>query len=293
MNKEYQLGSQLDLEKINKKNFKSEFFGNWIKESHSELTNKFTNAEPFPHIVINNFFSDDTIKKIIEEFPDQNQPMWFLYYNPIEHKRAINDISKIPPYIKECIEMINHNEFINIMSKISGIDGLGADEFLHGGGLHSYPSNGKLNIHLDYSIHPLSGKERRLNLIIFVNNEWDNSWGGNLQLLDDPDNPQKKVVIEPKFNSAVLFQTCDLSYHGLPDLIKCPKNLSRNSLAVYYVTEPRENVVVRPKAKFYAEPCDKNNIRLKKLLEIRAQRRLTAQDLEEIYPDWEKDLYGV
>jgi len=97
--------------------------------------------------------------------------------------------------------------------------------------------------------------------------------------------------VKPQFNSALLFQTCDSSFHGLPQLIQCPKERSRNSLAVYYVTQPRDGVTLRPKAKFFSNPSERDDERLRKLLEIRAQRRITKEDLQDIYPDWEKKFY--
>jgi len=197
----------------------------------------------------------------------------------------------MPTFIKECIEMLNHKDFIKYICEISGISDLLADEYLHGGGIHCYPKKGKLNTHLDYSIHPLTGKERRLNLIIYINKDWQDHWGGNLQIMDDPENPGCKVTVKPKYNSALIFQTCDSSFHGIPELIQCPPERSRNSLAVYYVTPPREGVTTRPKAKFYVNPAERGDERLKRLLEIRTQRRITKEDLQEIYPYWEKKFY--
>ncbi|MEM0354271.1 MAG: 2OG-Fe(II) oxygenase [Thermoplasmata archaeon] len=164
-----------------------------------------------------------------------------------------------------------------------------ADPYLHGGGIHIYPSQGKLNMHLDYSIHPITKKERRINIIIYLNKIWEDEWGGHLELWDNIENPTFIKRLNPEYNTAVIFQTSDGSYHGIPNKINCPSNFSRNSIAIYYVSEPRNNVKHRYKAKFFiTNDKEKNDTRLKQLIEIRNNRRLTSKDLETIYPDWKE-----
>jgi Rps23 Pro-64 3,4-dihydroxylase Tpa1-like proline 4-hydroxylase len=130
---------------------------------------------------------------------------------------------------------------------------------LRGAGVHKINSGGKLDLHLDHNVnsrHP--GLERRLNLIYWFHPEWQSRWGGNLELwsMDSKSEPlwcEKEV--EPKPNRMVLFQTSDISIHGHPTPLRCPKDKSRVSLAVYYYgvagdTEERRRV------KFYSDPTD-------------------------------------
>jgi hypothetical protein len=154
------------------------------------------------------------------------------------------------------------------------------DPYLHGGGIHSHPNGGKLDMHLDYSIHPISKKERRLNLILYLNKEWDKSYGGELQMWND-DMSECIQKVFPKFNRALLFQTSDLSYHGIPDKINCPNHLARNSIAIYYVSEPRENVILRKKAQFVKRPFEENSEGMEKLRKIRVDRLITNKDIQD------------
>jgi Rps23 Pro-64 3,4-dihydroxylase Tpa1-like proline 4-hydroxylase len=290
---EYTLGEQICLEKINQQEFRSNLFGNWIEQENlDKLRNEYQNTQPFSHVVIPHFMESSLAEKIHSIFPSSTNSGWFLYFNPIEHKMAMNDISLMPKEIIEIIEMLNHQDFIRLISYITNINNLEADPYLHGGGLHSYPHKGKLNMHLDYSIHPMLHKERRLNLIIYVNKNWNQEWGGNLELWDNVNHPKIIKEISVDFNTAVLFKTNDNSFHGIPKPINCPSDKFRRSIAVYYISEPRENIIQRSKAHFYITDEErKNDEKLKQLIEIRNNRRIRNSDLETIYPEWKEIFY--
>eukprot|EP01126_Amoeba_proteus_P026026 TRINITY_DN2582_c0_g2_i7.p1 TRINITY_DN2582_c0_g2~~TRINITY_DN2582_c0_g2_i7.p1 ORF type:complete len:190 (-),score=30.47 TRINITY_DN2582_c0_g2_i7:343-912(-) len=185
----------------------------------------------------------------------------------------------MPIVAQKILIALNSPQLVKLMSEISGITELEADPFLHGAGLHCHPPHGKLDIHLDYTLHPLlNNKERRLNLILFLCKDWKPEFGGELQLWDS--NLKSCIQrIPPLPNHVVLFQTSDYSYHGLPDPIG---NFTRCSLANYYVSPAREGIIQRPKALFFARPTDPPNPALDRLREIRRDRRITENDLVEL-----------
>jgi hypothetical protein len=117
-----------------------------------------------------------------------------------------------------------------------------SDPGLHGGGWHLHGKGGKLNVHLDYDIHPKVKLQRKLNLIVYLNKDWQPEWGGGLELWshDDATNGPKELVktVENKFNRAVLFDTTQNSWHGLPENLTCPDGQYRKSIAVYYLQIP-------------------------------------------------------
>ena len=130
-----------------------------------------------------------------------------------------------------------------------------------GGGWHIHKNGGILNPHLDYSLHPKLRLQRKLNLIIYLSKEWDETWGGGLGLWNSssvkkPGKIAKKII--PKFNRAVIFDTTQNSWHGLPDPIKCPEPFARKSIAVYYLCDPPKNVDNRGKA-FFAPTQEQEN----------------------------------
>ena len=212
------------------------------------------------------------------DFPNEKSEVWFKYNNPIEVKLACNLLCKMPAQALKLFFDINSPEFVQFVAACTSIPDLQADPYLHGAGLHLHPTGGKLDMHLDYSIHPVSGKERRVNLIIYLNKNWKPEYGGDIELWDDKFTHCVKKV-NPTFNTAVLFQTSDLSYHGLPDPIRCPVNEGRKSVAVYYVSNPRPNIVHRPKARFFGRPSDPASDFLERLRLIRVERRITESDL--------------
>jgi Rps23 Pro-64 3,4-dihydroxylase Tpa1-like proline 4-hydroxylase len=256
--------------------------GNWINDIEL-LAKQFSEAKPFEHVVLNNFLRDDIAELLYTKFPTpiKNTDLnWYYYNNPIEKKYALNDFSsdELETY-KNIFNFLQSDEFVNYIKHVTGIENLEIDPYLHGAGLHLYPSNGKLDMHLDYSIHPKTGKERRVNIIYYLNKGWDDIWGGDLELRDPALSEESKVKISPKFNSAVLFRTCDVSFHGIPTPIKCPENQFRKSIAIYYVSEARENSDRRFKAKFYPLPGQPLSEELQNLYDIRSTRLITKDDL--------------
>jgi Rps23 Pro-64 3,4-dihydroxylase Tpa1-like proline 4-hydroxylase len=261
--------------------------GDWI-HNKAELSKLFCEAKPFEHVLIHNFLNEAFAEQLYHNFPnptDTNDYNWNYYNNPIEKKYSLNKFldRKLDVY-KHVFDVLQTNELIQHIKDITSIEDLENDPHLHGAGLHLYPNNGKLDMHLDYSIHPISGKERRINLIYYLNKSWKSEWGGELELRDTSLGENNLVKISPSFNTALIFRTCDDSFHGIPKPIKCPENEYRKSLAIYYVSTPRENVEKRFKAKFFPLPNQPVTPELQKLYDIRCTRLITKDDL---FDDWE------
>ncbi len=250
----------------------------------------YKNAKPFEYVIIDNFFDDNYANYIYDNFPspfDDNN--WHLYCNPIEHKYSLNNFENHPK-IGELFTSLTEDSFISNMKHITAINDLENDPHLHGAGIHMYPNNGKLDMHLDYNIHPITKKERRINLIVYMNKDWKDEYGGKIEFYDT--NMNKITEEMPLFNTAIIFKTSDISYHGLPKPIKCPDDIFRKSIAIYYVSNPRDNLTERYKAEYFPQLNQPVNDNLKKLYEIRKNRLITDDDLNEIYPNWKTDGNG-
>jgi hypothetical protein len=189
-------------------------------------------THPYWHCVIDDFFEDPI--SLAREFPAKNDPCWFRYDNPLEIKQTCNDWHYFKPETYKTFTYLLSPDFTEKLQQLTGED-LGPDIGLHGGGLHQHGRGGKLNVHLDYNIHPKLHLQRRLNLIVYLTPGWKPEWGGHLGLYSDPDTLVKRV--EPKFNRAIIFDTRG-SWHGLPAPLTCPTDVTRNSFAVYYLCEP-------------------------------------------------------
>lgn len=216
------------------------------------LHSQFQSGEPFEHVVIDDFFRPEIAAGLAEEFPDYHSPVWNAHYaNAIENKKACNIWDRFPSLTYRVFHFLCQ-EFCSIIQIITGAS-IQADVGLHGGGWHAHSRAGQLNLHLDYSLHPKLQLERRYNLIVYISPNWQNDWGGGLEFWthgDDGRPKEKSKSVENKFNRAVLFDTTQNSWHGLPQGLSCPGNIMRQSLAVYYVAEPRPHANPRERALF-------------------------------------------
>jgi Rps23 Pro-64 3,4-dihydroxylase Tpa1-like proline 4-hydroxylase len=230
---------------------------------------------PFYHQIIDNFFNQEQAKLISKEFPDYNSDIWYCYNNPLENKKTCNNWYQFGPETYKTLTMLNSKEFIKQLQKITGISKLYPDIGLHGGGLHIHGIGGKLNVHLDYSIHPKLKLQRKLNLIIYLEEDWNPKWGGNLELWShnkEKNKPDKRfVTIDNVFNRAVLFDTTQNSWHGFPEPLTCPEGKYRKSLAVYYLTDPPEEINQRPRALYAPTKEQESNPEILKLIEERVK----------------------
>lgn len=212
------------------------------------MMNKF----PFDHLIIDNFFPIEKARQLSQEFLDYDDPKWYCYKNPLENKKSNNNWYDFPPETYKTFSFLNSNEFIKFLSDKTGIEKLYPDLGLHGGGWHIHSRGGKLNVHLDYSIHPKSGLQRKLNLIVYLTEEWKSEWGGGLELWShnsETKKPFKKEkVIDNVFNRAIIFDTTQNSWHGLPQPLNCPEGIYRKSIAVYYMTDALGEVDQRKRA---------------------------------------------
>ena len=211
-----------------------------INKLAASLKEKYFIAEPFPHIQINNFFSDVFLNDVLDEFPDlSNFNNSQNYKNQNEIKFANNDYNKFSNKIKLFFDFLNSDEFLNFLQNITSIkEKLYADLELNGGGLHEIKSGGLLKVHTDFNKHPNNGLDRRVNVLIYLNKNWQENYRGYLELWDKDMKACKKKII-PSFNKIVIFSTNDFSNHGHPDPINCPDSVSRKSIALYYFSKGR------------------------------------------------------
>ena len=172
---------------------------------------------PFSHIVIDNFFNKKIALTLEKEFPKFSSKNWFIYKNELEIKKALNDWNLFPKTTYKVFNELNSFEFTEFLSKnlFSKEKYLFPDYGLHGGGWHIQKKGGRLNPHLDYSIHPKIGLQRKLNLIVYLNSSWKLKWGGEINLWKNSkkNSPYgEPAKISPFFNRAIIFDTTQQSW---------------------------------------------------------------------------------
>jgi len=214
------------------------FDSTWLDKLASKHHETYVNAAPFPHIVIDNFLPDEVLNNVLMEFPSHEQIDWIKFDTPLEKKLASKVETQIGPYTRFLLYQFNSATFINFLEALTGIHGLIPDPHFWGGGLHQIQPGGLLKIHADFNFHPVLKINRRINLLLYLNKEWDENYGGELQLWDR--NMSKcEVKLLPIFNRCVIFNTTDFSFHGHPDPVSCPTGETRKSLALYYYSNGR------------------------------------------------------
>lgn len=226
----------------------------WRKvfETHSET---YQQAHPYPFAQFDNFLEEWAARQAMEAFPKVQDDGWIHYVHVNEKKHGLNKKDLIPEFLREVIEKLNTDEFVAALSKLTGIEGLKADPTLEGGGLHQSQRGGYLNIHADFTVHPHKRHwRRRVNLLIYLNEGWKPEYRGELELWTR-DMQACAQRISPVFNRCVIFNTDEDSYHGLPDPIQCPEDMSRKSIALYYFTEEK-NTPRRRGTNYRARPGD-------------------------------------
>jgi len=241
----------------------------------SELKAEYLNGQPFDHIIIDNFWTDEIAQALVNEFPSYDSTVWTAHYqNAIEDKKACNHWDKFPATTYKAFTYLNSPLFVNIIEQIVGRSNIYTDVGLHGGGWHGHHKGGKLNVHLDYSIHPKLELARNYNLIVYMTPDWNPDWRGGLELWSHgPDGPKDLVkTVENKFNRAVLFDTTQNSWHGLPDDLDCPDNVYRYSMAVYYLTDPLEGSDPRGRALFAPHKDQANDESVLELIKKRSHQ---------------------
>lgn len=199
---------------------------------------EYLGAKPFSHIVLDNFFDQTILDQVLDEFPKPDAIRWQQFDSGQEIKLASAAESSFGPATRLLMYHLNSITFLEFLSKVTGIENLIPDPGFEGGGLHQIVRGGKLGVHADFNKHRGFGLDRRLNLLLYLNKDWREEYGGHLQLWDrDMRVCQKRVL--PLFNRVMIFGTTDYTYHGHPDPLQCPEGMTRKSLALYYFSNGR------------------------------------------------------
>lgn len=199
---------------------------------------QYISAKPFPHIILDNIFNNDELSLVEQAFPSKNDIDWYTFGNLNEIKLACNDEGLFPPRIKEFIRFLNSQTFVGFLENLTGIENLIVDQSLEGAGMHQIMPGGLLKIHSDFMKHPKNKLDRRLNVLVYLNKDWREEYGGHFELWNK-DMSKAEVKILPTFNRLAVFSTNATSNHGHPNPLSCPPGMSRKSIAMYYYTNGR------------------------------------------------------
>jgi hypothetical protein len=187
---------------------------------------------------MDDFLPEPVLEAVLAEFPDPKRADWFAFDSATERKLATKDDSAMGPATRHVLGQLNSGAFIDFLERLTGIEGLVPDPHFVGGGLHQIERGGHLKIHADFNRHPRTDLERRLNVLIYLNRDWKDEYGGAFELWSE-DMGTCEAKILPYFNRCVVFSTTSTSFHGHPEPLACPEGETRKSMALYYYSKDR------------------------------------------------------
>lgn len=246
----------------------------------TDIESEFQQAKPFRHVAIDGFLLSEKCESLLRDFPVFDEKRATNEHGQVGRKAVVEHVSDVSPAYRAFYQYINSEAFLDVMSKLTGIEGLIADKTLFGGGTHNNLSGQGLDVHIDFNVDERTMLHRRINLLIYLNKEWEEAWGGAIELHSDPHNSSLDQVASflPLFNRAVIFETNEYSWHGFPRIALPPEkqHLTRKSFSIYLYTKdrPAEDVVA-PHTTFYVpQPIPAN---------LRVGHTLTEQDMLELH----------
>jgi hypothetical protein len=205
------------------------------REKGQELSETYNSARPFPHIVIDDFLPREILDLCLEKFPSNlSADDEYFEREQERYKAQFNPDALVDP-LRRLFYSFNSKPFIRVLENITGIKGLIPDPYFLGAGFHEIGQGGHLSVHVDFNHHKPMNLERRINLLIYLNKDWEKEYGGQLELWNiDMSKCEQSVV--PIFNRCVIFSTSSGSYHGNPHAVAHPDGVTRKSIALYYYT---------------------------------------------------------
>jgi 2OG-Fe(II) oxygenase superfamily len=203
-----------------------------------ELRDRYAADEPFPHVVIDDFLPEDICEGILREFPSPGQIPWRRFEKHYARKLATRGEAEFGEQTRETLRRLNSASCLHFLETLTGICGLIPDLDFEGGGPLQIERGGFVKVHLDSNKHPRYPLARRINLLLYLNRDWRDEYRGHLELWNRGMSRCVRRIL-PVFNRCVIFNTNDVSYHGHPDPLECPAEMTRKSVAIYYYTAGR------------------------------------------------------
>jgi Rps23 Pro-64 3,4-dihydroxylase Tpa1-like proline 4-hydroxylase len=202
------------------------------------LRERVQQAQPFPFFCIDNFLDEVFAEQVHDAFPSFEEAARIgRMFSAVNEKKKIQvtDKTRFAEPIAKLNQALADPEFCALLGAVFAIPNLLPDDELIGGGIHQTGTRGHLDVHVDFNYIPERQLHRRLNILIYFNKGWKPEWGGNIELWDK----DVKVChhsLSPVFNRCVVFETSEISYHGVT-AVRCPDNQTRKSFAAYYYTK--------------------------------------------------------
>jgi len=210
-----------------------------LDELASQLRPVYRAATPFPHIVLDGAFDEDVLDGVLAEWPTRDAVPWITHDDALERGKHTNgDIGRFGPNAQRLLTELSRPFFLEFLSELTGIGALIPDPYFAAAGLFETTAGGYLDIHADFSINARTGLDRRCNVLIYLNRDWTEANGGQLEFWRARPFRRERSIV-PVFNRMVIFDTTPSAYHGHPNPVVAPPTGSRKTISAYYFTRGR------------------------------------------------------
>lgn len=206
-------------------------------QTFAELKRQYQTAEPYKHLVIDDFLNPDFANLLCDRFPPLSQ-MKTHYKGLNENKAEDANFQAYDEAFRQLKAEYRSAEFIKFLEDLTDIKGLTMPDDALGCGTHQGENGSYLDIHVDFNIHPSLDLHRRLNALLFLNRDWKEEYGGKLEMWDAQMTRCVKAHL-PLLNRLVIFETNEISYHGYGK-ISVPDGVTRKSIYAYFYTKASE-----------------------------------------------------
>jgi hypothetical protein len=238
-----------------------------LRELGEQWYPTYSSNAPYPHIVIDDFFDSQTLSGVLSEVNAVDRSRRYAKF--VDRKTDHNKFAFFPeavgPDTSRLVNFLNSGPFLSYMEKLTGIDNLIADPSYFGGGLHLIENGGFLEVHADFNHLKKYNLERRINLLLYLNEDWKDEYNGQLELWDRKTMSKAKTV-SPIFNRCVVFSTTKESLHGHPAPLATPPGIARRSLALYYYTNTWDPAVQTHTTLYYISRHNKVKLRVLRIV---------------------------
>lgn len=241
------------------------------REAAKPYADAYKAGTPYPHICIDDFLPEQVLRRVQEDMkqlPEGDTE----FKSTTENLKAQYSPERLPAYTRQLLYALNSRHFIAFLEELTGIDGLIPDPYYVGGGIHRTKNGGHLDIHADFNLHKKVNLERRINVLIYLNDDWQEDWGGCFEIWTD-DMSKQVAKFAPTFNRMVAFSTGSSTMHGNPEPVNHPNGEPRISIALYYYTATWDDTRVSHSTVFKPRPGSED------ASDARARRRRLMQDI--------------
>jgi hypothetical protein len=236
----------------------SEAFLTRLENLAAEKSTEYLSNQPFPNIYFDNFFPERTAEAALADFPEPKEIEWHQFRDPNQRKKLAFDVAeRLPSSLRDILFFLNSRPMLQFLEVLTGIKAIMPDPYFNGGGLHQIKPGGLLEVHADFSYLKQLRMDRRINVLIYLNKDWKEEYGGHFELWNKEITRSEKRIL-PVFNRCAIFSTTSTSYHGHPNPLTCPPDRTRKSIATYYYSNGRpeeaEGVTHRHEVDFRERP---------------------------------------